>query len=105
MACRLRFCVVVLCCAWVMSTHRETVKCAGDKAANQAGCCLIPSIKRCDPYPLLLPRPCLHRWQVRSGEPVENADLLRFAQLFNDELTLDNLERVQLVSMCQVRWA
>lgn len=56
-------------------------------------------------YPhLLLPRTCLHRLQVRSGEPVENADLLRFAQLFNDELTLDNLERVQLVSMCQVRW-
>lgn len=39
--------------------------------------------------------------KVRSGEAVENADILRFAQLFNDELTLDNLERVQLVSMCQ----
>lgn len=25
---------------------------------------------------------------------------MRFARLFNDELTLDNLERVQLVSMC-----
>lgn len=38
--------------------------------------------------------PCL---QVRSGETVENHELLRFATLFNDELTLDNLERVQLV--------
>mmetsp|Transcript_18273 Transcript_18273/g.39333 ORF Transcript_18273/g.39333 Transcript_18273/m.39333 type:complete len:828 (+) Transcript_18273:252-2735(+) len=39
--------------------------------------------------------------KVRAGEAVENSDILRFAQLFNDELTLDNLERVQLVSMCQ----
>ena len=41
--------------------------------------------------------------QVRRGEPVDNSDIIRFGQLFNDELTLDNLDRVQLVSMCQVR--
>ena len=44
---------------------------------------------------------CLDPPQVRSGESVENSDILRFAQLFKDDLTLDNLERVQLVSMCQ----
>ena len=27
--------------------------------------------------------------------------LVEFAQLFNDELTLDNLERVQLVNLCR----
>jgi LETM1 and EF-hand domain-containing protein 1 len=37
---------------------------------------------------------------VRAGAEVSNADLIRFASLFNDELTLDNLDRVQLVSMC-----
>ena len=39
--------------------------------------------------------------RVRAGEPVAPAELLKFAQLFNDELTLDNLERVQLVSLCR----
>jgi LETM1-like protein len=39
--------------------------------------------------------------QVRAGEPVSNAELLRFAQLFNDELTLDNLERLHLVNLCR----
>uniref|UniRef100_A0A7S0S1J7 Mitochondrial proton/calcium exchanger protein n=1 Tax=Chlamydomonas leiostraca TaxID=1034604 RepID=A0A7S0S1J7_9CHLO len=39
--------------------------------------------------------------KVRAGEPVENAEIIRFARLFNDELTLDNLERLQLVGMCQ----
>ncbi|CAD7705180.1 unnamed protein product [Ostreobium quekettii] len=38
---------------------------------------------------------------IRKGEPVDNNDIVRFGQLFNDELTLDNLDRVQLVSMCQ----
>jgi hypothetical protein len=40
--------------------------------------------------------------QVRNGEEVENADILRFAQLFSDELNLENWERMQLVSICQV---
>jgi LETM1 and EF-hand domain-containing protein 1, mitochondrial len=35
--------------------------------------------------------------RVRAGEAVATSDLLKFAKLFNDELTLDNLERVQLV--------
>lgn len=39
--------------------------------------------------------------QIRSGAAVDNAEIVRFAQLFNDALTLDNLERVQLVSMGQ----
>jgi hypothetical protein len=40
--------------------------------------------------------------QVRAGAEVSNDELVRFASLFNDELTLDNLDRVQLVSMCQL---
>lgn len=40
--------------------------------------------------------------QVRAGGEVSNDELVRFASLFNDELTLDNLDRVQLVSMCQL---
>ena len=39
--------------------------------------------------------------RVRAGASVSTAELLRFAKLFNDELTLDNLERVQLVSLCR----
>lgn len=39
--------------------------------------------------------------KVRAGESVEPGELLKFAKLFNDELTLDNLERVQLVSLCR----
>ena len=31
--------------------------------------------------------------QVRAGAEVSNDELVRFASLFNDELTLDNLER------------
>lgn len=41
------------------------------------------------------------RAQVRAGEEVDNAELVKFAQLFNDELTLDNLERVHLVNLCR----
>lgn len=44
---------------------------------------------------------CLYP-QVRAGSEVSNAELVKFASLFNDELTLDNLDRVQLVSMCQL---
>lgn len=40
--------------------------------------------------------------QVRAGAEVSNAELVKFASLFNDELTMDNLDRVQLVSMCQL---
>ena len=31
--------------------------------------------------------------KVRAGEEVSTQELLKFAKLFNDELTLDNLER------------
>jgi LETM1 and EF-hand domain-containing protein 1 len=39
--------------------------------------------------------------RVRAGETVAPSELLKFAKLFNDELTLDNLERVQLASLCR----
>ena len=39
--------------------------------------------------------------RVRAGEPVSPADVTRFAALFKDELTLDNLDRAQLVSLCR----
>lgn len=39
---------------------------------------------------------------VRAGQAVSNKDIIQFATLFNDELTLDNLDRVHLVTLCQV---
>ena len=42
-----------------------------------------------------------HWPQVRAGERVDNSQLIKFAKLFNDELTLDNLERVHLVNLCR----
>ena len=39
--------------------------------------------------------------QIRSGEHVNNYEITKFAQLFNDELTLDNLERIHLVNLCR----
>lgn len=41
---------------------------------------------------------------VRGGRGVSNTDIVRFARLFSDELTLENLDRVHLVTLCQVRW-
>ena len=38
---------------------------------------------------------------MRAGERVDNSQLIKFAQLFNDELTLDNLERIHLVNLCR----
>lgn len=40
---------------------------------------------------------------VRAGKNVSNKDIMQFATLFSDELTLDNLDRVHLVTLCQVR--
>ncbi|KAI8468150.1 MAG: LETM1-domain-containing protein [Monoraphidium minutum] len=40
--------------------------------------------------------------KVRAGAAVDAGELVKFARLFNDELTLDRLDRVQLVSMCQL---
>ncbi|KAJ8446803.1 hypothetical protein Cgig2_016113 [Carnegiea gigantea] len=39
--------------------------------------------------------------KVRNGERVSNEDILAFAKLFNDELTLDNMSRPRLVNMCK----
>lgn len=39
--------------------------------------------------------------RVRAGMLVSNAEILRFAPLFNDELTLDNLDRIYLINMCK----
>ncbi|CAE6076820.1 unnamed protein product [Arabidopsis arenosa] len=39
--------------------------------------------------------------KVRRGQIVQNDELLGFAKLFNDELTLDNISRPRLVSMCK----
>jgi LETM1 and EF-hand domain-containing protein 1 len=39
--------------------------------------------------------------RVRSGGKVANADIVRFAKLFNDEITLDSVDRTQLVNMCK----
>ncbi|GJM88753.1 hypothetical protein PR202_ga05310 [Eleusine coracana subsp. coracana] len=39
--------------------------------------------------------------KVRRGERVSNEEILSFAKLFNDELTLDNMSRPRLVSMCK----
>lgn len=39
--------------------------------------------------------------KARMGEPIPNEVVIRIAQLFKDELTLANIARPQLVSMCQ----
>ncbi|KAG2325479.1 hypothetical protein Bca4012_040006 [Brassica carinata] len=40
--------------------------------------------------------------KVRKGRLVQNDEILGFAKLFNDELTLDNISRPRLVSMCRI---
>ncbi|KAI3880327.1 hypothetical protein MKX03_011060 [Papaver bracteatum] len=39
--------------------------------------------------------------KVRTGASVSNEEILGFAKLFNDELTLDNISRPRLVNMCK----
>ncbi|GLT55577.1 hypothetical protein SLA2020_286880 [Shorea laevis] len=39
--------------------------------------------------------------RVRTGLLVSNDEILGFAKLFNDELTLDNISRPRLLSMCK----
>ncbi|XVF84233.1 hypothetical protein PTKIN_Ptkin17bG0009400 [Pterospermum kingtungense] len=39
--------------------------------------------------------------RIRRGAGVSNDEILRFAKLFNDELTLDNISRPRLVNMCK----
>lgn len=38
--------------------------------------------------------------KAQHGQPVPTETVLRIARLFKDELTLDNIARPQLVSMC-----
>ncbi|WJX47381.1 hypothetical protein P8452_34077 [Trifolium repens] len=38
---------------------------------------------------------------IRRGSSVSNEEILGFAKLFNDELTLDNISRPRLVNMCK----
>lgn len=41
--------------------------------------------------------------QIRdSGERPSNEQILKFSKLFEDELTLDNLTRPQLVALCRL---
>lgn len=39
--------------------------------------------------------------KARLGEHIPKEDVMRIAKLFQDELTLSNVSRPQLVSMCQ----
>ncbi|XP_057778112.1 uncharacterized protein LOC130996862 isoform X2 [Salvia miltiorrhiza] len=39
--------------------------------------------------------------KVRKGAPVTNEEILGFAKLFNDELTLDNISRPRVMTMCK----
>ncbi len=39
--------------------------------------------------------------KARQGEPIPKESVMRIAKLFQDELTLANVGRPQLVSMCQ----
>ncbi|PON46709.1 Parvalbumin [Parasponia andersonii] len=39
--------------------------------------------------------------RLRKGARVANEEILSFAKLFNDELTLDNISRPRLVNMCK----
>jgi LETM1 and EF-hand domain-containing protein 1 len=39
--------------------------------------------------------------KARMGEPLPTGAVIRMARLFKDELTLDNVSRSQLVTMCQ----
>ncbi|KAL4590954.1 hypothetical protein LXL04_003901 [Taraxacum kok-saghyz] len=43
----------------------------------------------------------LSKARARTGAVVSNEDILGFAKLFNDELTLDNISRPRLVNMCK----
>ncbi|KEH20711.1 leucine zipper EF-hand transmembrane protein [Medicago truncatula] len=38
---------------------------------------------------------------IRKGSSISNEEILGFAKLFNDELTLDNINRPRLVNMCK----
>ena len=39
--------------------------------------------------------------KAKFGEPLSNENVIRMARLFQDELTLENVSRPQLVGMCK----
>eukprot|EP01116_Phalansterium_solitarium_P023538 TRINITY_DN829_c0_g1_i2.p1 TRINITY_DN829_c0_g1~~TRINITY_DN829_c0_g1_i2.p1 ORF type:complete len:704 (+),score=339.20 TRINITY_DN829_c0_g1_i2:189-2300(+) len=39
--------------------------------------------------------------RIRAGQAISNDEILKFATAFQDEYTLDNVSRVQLVAMCK----
>lgn len=39
--------------------------------------------------------------KIRNGESCSNEDIVKFAKLFKDEITLDHMSRAQLVAMCK----
>ncbi|KAG2381760.1 hypothetical protein C9374_006144 [Naegleria lovaniensis] len=39
--------------------------------------------------------------KIRNGESCSNDDIVKFAKLFKDEITLDHMSRAQLVAMCK----
>ena len=46
---------------------------------------------------------CVCVFQVRhSGEHPATCDIVQFSKLFEDELTLEHLERSQLVALCKL---
>ncbi|RXM27238.1 LETM1 and EF-hand domain-containing protein 1, mitochondrial [Acipenser ruthenus] len=50
-----------------------------------------------------LPRTFSFLLEIRnSGERPSNEEIIRFSKLFEDELTLDNLTRPQLVALCKL---
>ena len=40
--------------------------------------------------------------KARRGEPIGTSEILRFAPLFGDDITLDNVPRPQLVAICSI---
>jgi LETM1 and EF-hand domain-containing protein 1 len=40
--------------------------------------------------------------KARRGEPIDTSEILRFAPLFGDDITLDNVPRPQLVAICSI---
>jgi len=40
--------------------------------------------------------------KVKTGLPVENAEILKYSKFFEDDLTLEHLNRQQLVAMCKL---
>lgn len=39
--------------------------------------------------------------KIRNGETCSNDDIVKFAKLFKDEITMDHMSRAQLVAMCK----